>query len=102
MVEALDRFIAGKLRALAPEINARPRKELDDKALDQVQQENKKLDEFKNRFLPSFGEAGGGDGEGKGPGQTGLDLQLGLRQKCVRRRRHLLRLRLRTPVARSP
>jgi hypothetical protein len=69
LVEALDRFIAEKIRLLAHEINARRRKELDDKALDQVQQENKKLDEFKNRFLPSFGEGGGGDGEGKGPGR---------------------------------
>ena len=68
LVEALDRFVAEKFRALAQEINARRRRELDDKALDEVHKENRKLDEFKNRFLPSFGEGGGGDGDGKGPG----------------------------------
>jgi len=68
LVEALDRFIAEKVRLLAHEINARRRRELDDKALDEVHKENRKLDEFKNRFLPSFGEGGGGDGDGKGPG----------------------------------
>jgi hypothetical protein len=68
LVEALDRFIAEKIRALAHEINARRRQELDDKALDQVHEENQKLDEFKNRFLPSFGEGDGGDGDGKGDG----------------------------------
>jgi hypothetical protein len=41
---------------------------LDDKALDEVHKENRKLDEFKNQFLPSFGEGGGGDGDGKGAG----------------------------------
>jgi len=69
LVEALDRFIAEKVRALAHEINARRRQELDDKALDQVHEENQKLDEFKNRFLPSFGEGDGGDGDGKGDGR---------------------------------
>jgi hypothetical protein len=69
LVEALDRFISEKIRALAHEINARRRQELDDKALDQVHKENRKLDEFKNRFLPSFGEGDGGDGDGKGGGR---------------------------------
>lgn len=68
LVEALDRFIAEKIRTLAHEINARRRQELDDKALDQVHKENRKLDEFKNRFLPSIGEGNGGDGDGKGGG----------------------------------
>jgi len=68
LVEALDRFITEKVRLLAHEINARRRRELDDKALDEVHKENRKLDEFKNRFLPSYGEGGGGDGNGKGPG----------------------------------
>ena len=69
LVEAIDRFIAEKIRVLAHQINARRRQELDEKALDQVHQENRKLDEFKNRYLPSFGEGGGGDGEGKGEGR---------------------------------
>jgi hypothetical protein len=68
LVEALDRFITEKIRALANEINAKRRQELDDKALDQVHRENRKLDEYKNKFLPSFGDGGGGDGEGKGAG----------------------------------
>jgi len=68
LVEALDRFIAEKIRLLAHEINARRRQELDDKALDEVQEENRRLDKFKNRFLPSFGEGDGGDGEGEGSG----------------------------------
>lgn len=69
LVEVLDRFIAEKIRLVAHEINARRRQELDDKALDQVHEENRKLDEFKNRFLPSFGEGNGGDGDGKGQGR---------------------------------
>jgi hypothetical protein len=69
LVEALDRLIAEKIRLLAHEINAKRRQELDDKALDQVHEENRKLDEFKNRFLPSFGEGDGGDGDGKGEGR---------------------------------
>ncbi|HEY4739993.1 MAG TPA: hypothetical protein VIH76_05295 [Candidatus Acidoferrales bacterium] len=68
LVEALDRFIMEKIRLLAHEINARRRRELDDKSLDEVHKENRKLDEFKNRFLPSFGDGNGGDGEGKGAG----------------------------------
>jgi len=69
LVEALDRFITEKIRLLAHEINARRRQELDDKALDQVHEENRKLDEFKNQFLPSFGEGDGGDGDGQGEGR---------------------------------
>jgi hypothetical protein len=68
LVEALDRFITEKIRLLAHEINARRRQELDDKALDEVHEESRKLDEFKNRFLPSFGDGNGGDGDGKGAG----------------------------------
>ncbi len=33
-----------------------------------MHKENRKLDEFKNRFLPSFGDGNGGDGDGKGAG----------------------------------
>jgi hypothetical protein len=68
LVEALDRFITEKIRLLAHEINARRRQELDDKALDEVHKENRKLDEFKNKFLPSSGDGNGGDGDGKGAG----------------------------------
>lgn len=68
LVEVLDRFITEKIRLLAQEINARRRRELDDKALDEVHKENRKLDEFKNKFLPSSGDGNGGDGHGKGAG----------------------------------
>lgn len=71
LVEALDRFIAEKIKELAKEISEQRKRELDDQALDKVQEENKKLDDFKNRFLPSNGAGGGGGetgGEEEGPG----------------------------------
>lgn len=68
LVEALDRFVTEKIRELAHEVNAQRRKELDDKALDEVQKENQRLDEFKNRFLPSSGNGNGGGEKGKGAG----------------------------------
>jgi len=51
LVEALDLFIAEKLRKLANEINARRRHEMDEEALDQVHRENQELDRWKNQFL---------------------------------------------------
>jgi hypothetical protein len=72
LMEALDRFIAGKIRDLAQEINARRREELDERALDEVHEENRRLDEFKNRFLPSYADGHGrGDGPGGGSGGGG-------------------------------
>jgi len=73
LVEALDIFITEKIRELAHQINARRKQELDEKALDEVQEENRKLDEFKNRFLPNQGEGDGGSdaGEGAGPKRRG-------------------------------
>jgi hypothetical protein len=69
LVEAVDRFVAEKIRALAKEITDRRRHELDQEALDQVHDENRKLDRFKNFFLPSGGPGGNGTpGEGeRGP-----------------------------------
>jgi hypothetical protein len=65
LVDALDIFITDKIRELAKRINEQKRKSLDDRALDEVQRENEKLDEFKNKFLPSEnGAGGGGDGVG--------------------------------------
>jgi hypothetical protein len=65
LVDALDTFITDKIRELAKRINEQKRKSLDDRALDEVQRENEKLDEFKNKFLPSEnGTGGGGDGDG--------------------------------------
>lgn len=71
LVEALDRFIAEKIRDLAHQINAKRKRELDEQALDQVHEENRMLDEFKNRFLKSYGEGSGGAGAGPGAGPGG-------------------------------
>jgi hypothetical protein len=68
LVEALDRFIGEKIRELAQKINVQRRTELDDRALDEVQEENRTLDEFKNRFLPNIAEGSGAEGTGgEGP-----------------------------------
>jgi hypothetical protein len=72
LVEALDRFIAERIREIAQQINAKRQQRLDERALDQVQEENRKLNEFKNQFLPSSGEGDGGTGgEGRGPNGGG-------------------------------
>lgn len=72
LVEALDRFIQEKIRGVAQKINAQRQAQLDEKALDKVCDENRKLDEFKNRFLPSYGDGHGGHGKGgTGPGGGG-------------------------------
>jgi hypothetical protein len=72
LVEALDQFISEKVREIAHQINAKRQQKLDEKALDQVHEENRKLNEFKNQFLPSGGEGdGAAGGEGNGPGGGG-------------------------------
>lgn len=53
LVEALDRFISETIREVAHQINSKRKRELDERALDEVHEENRKLDEFKNRFLPA-------------------------------------------------
>ena len=69
VVEAVDRFATEKIKELAREINERRREDLDERSLDEVQEENRKLDEFKNQFLSSDGAGDGGPGEnGDGPG----------------------------------
>jgi len=73
LVEAVDQFVADRIRALSKEISDRRRQEQDQQALDQVHEENRRLDNFKNRFLPSGGIGGdGGIGEG-GRGPTSKD-----------------------------
>jgi Family of unknown function (DUF5996) len=74
LVEALDRFISERVREIAQQINAKRQQKLDERALDEVYEENRKLNEFKNQFLPSGGEgdgAVGGDGYGPGGGGGG-------------------------------
>ncbi len=70
LIQAVDRFVADRIRDLSKEISERRRHEQNQEALDEVHEENKKLDNFKNRFLPSGGHGGNGDvGEnGKSPG----------------------------------
>lgn len=69
LVEAVDIFVADCIRELAKKINDRRRHELDEKQLDEVQQENRKLDDFKNRFLPDTESVTGeGPNEGNGGG----------------------------------
>jgi hypothetical protein len=68
LVEAVDRFVAEKIRSLAKEISDRRRQELDQQTLDQVHEENRHLDNFKNRFITSSGSRGSG---GLGEDQKG-------------------------------
>jgi len=72
LIEALDQFIGEKIRDVAQQINSRRQERLDEATLDEVHEENRRLDEFKNRFLPSYGDGSGGKGDnGKGPGTRG-------------------------------
>lgn len=79
LVEALDLFIAEKIRELAKEISDRRKKALDDRSLDEVQKENKKLDDFKNRFLSSDGAGDGNTGEGETDPSRRLPAAAGVR-----------------------
>jgi hypothetical protein len=70
LVEALDSFVAQRIRELALQINATRQEKQDEHELDAVFRENQKLDEFKNRFLPEFGTgtgSGGTGNDGEGP-----------------------------------
>lgn len=68
LIEALDRFIAEKIKEIAHKITARREERLDERSLDQVHEENRQLDAFKNQFLPNAGEGDGGHGgNGTGP-----------------------------------
>lgn len=72
LLEALDHFIAQRIRELAQKINVRRQEKQDERELDEVFRENQKLDEFKNRFLPEYGDGDGGSGtKGKGPRRGG-------------------------------
>jgi hypothetical protein len=72
LVEALDQFISRRIRQVARRISAKRQERLDKRALDEVHEENRKLDQFKNQFLPHYegdGRAGGGgDDPGRGGG----------------------------------
>ena len=69
LMQALDRFVGEQIRELAKKINDCRKQEQDQTALDEVHEENRLLDNFKNRFLPmgEFGAQGSGNGTGPGP-----------------------------------
>jgi hypothetical protein len=71
LVQAVDRFTTDKIRQLAKQINDRRRHEQDSDELDDIHRENKLLDEFKNKFMPSEGLNGNGNRslDGAGPGR---------------------------------
>jgi hypothetical protein len=72
LMQAVDQFVADKIRGLAKEISDRRRRDQDEHALEKVHEENRKLDEFKNRYLPSTGVGGeGGKGQNGGNGGGG-------------------------------
>jgi hypothetical protein len=75
LVHAVDRFVGDQIRELAREISERRRREQDQGQLDEVHEENRLLDRFKNRFLSSAGIGGAGgpgaSGEGGGGGGGG-------------------------------
>lgn len=75
LMEALDTFMADRLRELAGEINSRRRHEMDEDALDKVHRENQAIDRWKNQFLPTADtpDGGGGGGGGGNSAEWGTD-----------------------------
>jgi len=71
LVEAVDLFVADKIRAVARQIYELRRHEHTAETLEAIQEENQKLDEWKNRFLPAGGEGDGAGGTGAGGGGGG-------------------------------
>lgn len=71
LVEAVDLFVAEKIRSVARQIYELRRHEQTEETLETIQQENQRLDQWKNRFLPSGGEGDGGGGTGAGSGGGG-------------------------------
>jgi hypothetical protein len=68
LVDALDIFVAEGIRTLAKAIHDSRRREMDQEALDEVHEENRVLNSFKNRFLPGTGNGGNGDAGRNGTG----------------------------------
>jgi hypothetical protein len=68
LVQAVDVFVTRKVRELAKEINERRRHRQDNDQLDQVLQENKLLNKFKDKFMPTEGSDGNGNRGSGGPG----------------------------------
>ena len=68
LTEMIDLYVAEKLREVAQRISELKRDRHDEETVDEVHEENKKLDEWKNRFLESGGEGDGGGGDDGGKG----------------------------------
>ncbi|MBN2331384.1 MAG: hypothetical protein JXC85_06220 [Candidatus Aenigmarchaeota archaeon] len=68
LIDAVDQFLSEKIRDLAKEINELNKEELSKLFLDEIQKENKYLNEIKNRFLPKGGLLEVVDTEGDGEG----------------------------------
>jgi len=73
LLSALNIFISEKICRLAEEINEKRIQELDEKILDEVHEENKLLDRWKNKFFSEItegiiGPGVGGLGEDEAPG----------------------------------
>src|SRR6266508_2866944 len=73
LMTALDAFIAEQIRDLADEIHDERVHDLSEEELEDLEKENKRLDDWKNRFLPSGGESGQGFGAGGGNGGIIVD-----------------------------
>jgi hypothetical protein len=78
LLEALDLFIAEAIRGLAKSISDSRRREIDQHALDEVYEENRALNSFKNRFLPGDGH---GEKDGAGGNGSGAGARIGLVEK---------------------
>ncbi len=71
LIEAVDNFVSDRIRELAKKINEQRRHDLDQQQLDEVQNENRKLDDFKNRFLPdALNSDNGGPNQGVRDGDS--------------------------------
>jgi hypothetical protein len=68
LVQAVDRFVTEQIRQLAKQINDRRRHEQDSDELDDIHRENKILDKFKNKFMPTEGFGGNGNRGSNGAG----------------------------------
>jgi len=76
LLEAIDRFLAEHIRELAKKINEQRRHDMDEQVLDEIQQQNQLLDNFKNKFLPettTSGSSGPNPGHDEGTGKGPID-----------------------------
>lgn len=65
LIEALDIFIAEKMKEISKKINDKMKKEINKESLDEISKENEFFNQWKNQFLPSGGPEKGVNGEGE-------------------------------------